>query len=345
MYFIRPWFSVHLPGAAIMPDRWLIINHERPRAIDLLQSAMQYRDPMRKPSVTVRVPATTSNLGPGLDTLGVALKLHNQISIRETDGLTVERIDSQKGSASANAMAREAVEAFFRHSKGKPHGLQIEVKGDVPVSNGLGSSVTVRLGIVYALNELNGRPLGDTELLDLVTELEHHPDNAAPALSGGFVVSALINGSVRYRRFNVPPALKFVACVPDYEVSTEKARALLPKVVPLRDAAENLNRVALITSIFATGDYSLLRGLFDDKLHQPYRKKLIPMLDDVITAGVEAGALAGWLSGSGASIMCLAEQKEKAVAEAMANVFARQQIRCETHILVADNDGTRVKRS
>ena len=305
---------------------------------------MQYRVSVRKPSVTVRVPATTANLGPGFDTLGIALKLHNQISVRETDTLTVERIDGQKGSASANAMAREAVDAFFRRSKGKPHGLQIEVKGDVPVSSGLGSSVTVRLGILFALNELNDRPLGDTELLDLVSELEHHPDNAAPALFGGFVVSAMINGTVRYRRFNVPPALKFVVCVPEYEVSTEKARALLPKMVPLRDAVENLNRVALITSIFATGDYSLLRGLFDDKLHQPYRKKLIPMLDEVIAGGVEAGALAGWLSGSGASIMCLAEQKEKAVAEAMANVFAKQQIRCETHILIADNDGTRVKR-
>ena len=306
---------------------------------------MQYRAPMRKPSVTVRVPATTSNLGPGLDTLGVALKLHNQISIRETDTLTVERVDGQKSSISANAMTREAVEAFFRRSKVKPHGLQVEVKGELPLSGGLGSSVTVRLGIVFALNELNGQPLGDTALLDLVTELEHHPDNAAPAQFGGFVVSALINGSVRYRRFSVPPALKFVVCVPEYEVSTEKARALLPKVVPLRDAVENLNRVALITSIFATGDYSLLRGLFDDKLHQPYRKKLIPMLDDVINGGIEAGALAGWLSGSGPSIMCITEQKEKAVAEAMANVFASQQIRCDTHVLVADNDGTRVKRS
>jgi homoserine kinase len=316
-----------------------------PQPLDLLRRAMQYRISVRKPSVTVRVPATTANLGPGFDTLGIALKLHNQVSIRETDALTVERIDGQKGSASANAMAKEAVDAFFRRSKGKPHGLQIEVKGDVPVSSGLGSSVTVRLGIVFALNELNDRPLGDTELLDLVTELEHHPDNAAPALFGGFVVSALINGSVRYRRFNVPPALKFVVCVPEYEVSTEKARALLPKMVPLRDAVENLNRVALIISIFAAGDYSLLRGLFDDKLHQPYRKKLIPMLDDVIAGGVEAGALAGWLSGSGASIMCLTEQKERAVAEAMANVFAKQQIRCETHILIADNDGTRVKRA
>jgi homoserine kinase len=300
---------------------------------------------VRKASVTVRVPATTANLGPGFDTLGVALKLHNQISIRETDDLNVDRVDDQKGSASANAMSREAVDAFFRRSKVKPHGLQIEVKGDVPTTGGLGSSVTVRLGIVYALNEQNGRPLSDTALLEVVTELEHHPDNAAPALFGGFVVSGIIDDTIRYRRFNVPPSLKFVVCVPDFPVSTEKARALLPKQVSLGDAVENMKRVALITSVFATGDYSLLRGLFDDRLHQPYRKKLIPMLDDVIHAGEEAGALAGWLSGSGSSIMCLTEQKEKAVAEAMAAVFAKQQIRCETHILIADNDGTRVKRN
>ena len=215
----------------------------------------------------------------------------------------------------------------------------------MPATGGLGSSVTVRLGITYALNELNGRPLSDTALLEVVTELEHHPDNAAAALFGGFVVSGVVGGTIRYRRFNVPASLKFVVCVPDFPVSTEKARALLPKQVSLADAVENMKRVALITSVFATGDYSLLRGLFDDKLHQPYRKKLIPMLDDVISAGVEAGALAGWLSGSGSSIMCITEQKEKAVAEAMANVFARQQIQCEPHILVADNDGTRVKRA
>lgn len=300
---------------------------------------------MRKPTVTIRVPATTSNIGPGFDTLGIALKLHNQISIRETDDLTVVRVDAMSNSPKALATTREVVDAFFRRSKVKPHGAQIEVKGEVPVSAGLGSSVTVRLGIAYALNELNSRPLSDTELLELVTELEHHPDNAAPALFGGFVVSGIIDGAIRYRRFNVPGTLKFVVAIPDIAVPTEKARALLPRQVPLTDAVENLKRVALITSIFATGDFSLLRGLFEDRLHQPYRKKLIPMLDDVIAAGVEAGGLAGWLSGSGSSIMCLAEQKEKVVAEAMAAVFAQQRIRYETHILTADNDGTRVRRA
>jgi len=301
---------------------------------------------MRKPSVTVRVPATSANLGPGFDTLGIALKLHNQISLRELDNpATVERVDSMRGNPGALAMTREAMDAFFRRSKVKPHGAQIEVKGDVPGTGGLGSSVTVRLGIVYALNELNGQPLSDTGILEVATELEHHPDNAAPALFGGFVVSGIIGDTIRYRRFNIPASLKFIVCCPDFAVSTEKARALLPKQVSLRDAVENMKRVALITTIFATGDNSLLRGLFDDRLHQPYRKKLIPMLDDVIAAGVEAGALAGWLSGSGSSILCLTEHKDRAVAEAMAGIFTRQGIRCDTHILTADNDGTKVKRN
>src|SRR6266700_1093623 len=109
---------------------------------------------------------------------------------------------------------------------------------------------------------------------------------------------------------------------------------------PRRHCSAGSSCLASSTVRSATGDFSLLRGLFEDRLHQPYRKKLIPMLDDVIAAGVEAGALAGWLSGSGSSIVCITEQKEKAVAEAMANVFAKQQIRSEPHVLVADNDGT-----
>jgi len=129
---------------------------------------------------------------------------------------------------------------FFVAAKANRTACRLRSRGDVPVSSGLGSSVTVRSGYCFRLNELNGRPLGDTELLDLVTELEHHPDNAAARAVRRVRRLGIINGTVRYRRFNVPPALKFVVCVPEYEVSTEKARALLPKMVPLRDAVENL---------------------------------------------------------------------------------------------------------
>ena len=298
---------------------------------------------MRRPTVTVRVPATTSNLGPGFDTLGIALKLHNQVSIRETPEPGLVRVEA-RDARTGQSMAEQAVTAFFLRSKVAPHGVVIELKGEVPIARGLGSSVTVRLGIVYALNEINGRPLSDGTILELVTGLEGHPDNAAPALFGGFVVSGCVDGTVRHRRFSIPPHLKFVCCVPEFEVPTEKARALLPRQIPMRDAVENLNRVALLTATFASGDFTLLRGLFGDKLHQPFRKKLVPQLDDVIGRGIEAGAIGGWLSGSGSAIMCVTEQKEKAVAEAMAGVFTAARVRCDTHVLVADNDGTRVKR-
>jgi homoserine kinase len=302
---------------------------------------------VRKPSVIVRVPASTANLGPGFDTLGVALKLHNHITLRELDAPAIELVSGGKNlppSNAAHAMAREVVEKFYERAKLRPQGAHIEIKGDVPISRGLGSSVTVRLGILFALNELNNRPLSNAAMLELVTALEGHPDNCVPALFGGFCVSAIIGGAVRHRRFAVPQGLKFVAVVPDFDVPTEKARAILPKQVPLADAVENVSRAALIAATFASGDFSLLKNLFDDKLHQPYRKKLNPQLDDAISAGVHAGALGGWLSGSGSTVICLTESKEKAVAEAMAAAFAREKIACETHILVADNDGTRVKR-
>lgn len=299
---------------------------------------------MRRASVTVRVPASTSNLGPGFDTLGIALKLHNQVSIRETDEPLIQRTDTGRDVPAAVALTREAAASFFARSKLKPHGALVEVKGDVPGGSGLGSSVTVRLGLVYALNELNGRPLSDHEMLDLVSGLEGHPDNCAPALFGGFVAAGLFDGTVRHRRFNVPGTLKFVCCIPEYEVATDKARTLLPKQVPFRDAIENLNRVALLTAVFATGDFALLRGLFADKLHQPYRKRLNPLLDEAIAAGTEAGAFGGWLSGSGPTVICLTDQKERAVAEALTSVFTRARVRAATHVLVADNDGTRVKR-
>ncbi len=240
------------------------------------------------------------------------------------------------------ALAQGAADAFFTRSGCASRGVRVSVQGAVPVSCGLGSSVTVRLGIVYGLNEIHDRPLTKPDMLELVTGLEGHPDNCAPALFGGFVVSGQLDHTVRHCRFPVPARLKFVGCVPDFAVSTAKARTLLPTQVTLAEAVENLNRVALITAAFASEDYSTLRGLFVDHLHQPYRKQLLPQLDDVIASGVEAGADGGWLSGSGSTIMCLTTKHESAVATAMAAVFQRVGIQAQTLVLTADNDGTKV---
>jgi homoserine kinase len=217
------------------------------------------------------------------------------------------------------------------------------VDADVPLSRGLGSSVTVRLGIIAALNALYGKRLDTDEVLALVTSLEGHPDNAVPALFGGFVVAGMVNNEVRYARARVPSQLKFVAAIPNFEVRTEHARKVLPATVPLRDAVSNITRTALITAAFVHGNYDALHGLFDDKVHQPYRQKLIPQLCDVIEAGMKAGASGGWLSGSGSTIMCLTRRNHVQVANAMKRVFAARHIESRTLVLEADNVGLKMK--
>jgi homoserine kinase len=154
-------------------------------------------------------------------------------------------------------------------------------------------------------------------LLEWAVELEGHPDNATPALYGGFVVAGRVGDSVRWFHFRVDPKLCLVTWVPRFEMPTEQARKLLPRHYERSAAAHALNRSALIVAAFASGNYSALRGLFDDRFQQPYREKVLPVLSRVIRAGEAAGAIGGWLSGSGSAIMCLTLGKQKAVASAM----------------------------
>jgi homoserine kinase len=283
---------------------------------------------MTNNQITVRVPATSANIGPGFDTLGIALSLYNWTTVSLAPNGPVP-----------NPMMRESASAFFRATKRKPVGYSISVRGDVPISRGLGSSVTVRLGVVAGLNQLFGKPLSTEQLLDVVTELEGHPDNAAPALLGGFVASGTMDGKIRTCRIEVPPRLKFVAVIPSIEIETKKARKVLPKQVTLHDAVSNVNRVAFITAAFATGNYEMLRGAFWDTFHQPYRQKLLPPLFDVIRAGEKAGALGGWLSGSGSTILCVTLRDPAKVARAMKRVLDRRGIESVTKVLMATNRG------
>ncbi len=176
-------------------------------------------------------------------------------------------------------------------------------------------------------------------MFELVNVLEGHPDNCAPATFGGFTVAGPVGKSVRVLRFPVPREARFVTLVPDFEVKTSDARRLLPAEYPKADLVHSLNRVALVSAAFASGNLEALRGLFDDRVHQPYRTPLIPQLPKVIQAGVKAGAVGGWLSGSGSTVMCLALENAEAVAQAMLRPLPGSQI----HILAADPAGYRVQ--
>jgi homoserine kinase len=274
--------------------------------------------------VTVRVPASTSNLGPGFDCLGIALRLYNDVTV------------SRRRGPSPGPMARSAAQRFFKRAALKPFSFACSIAGEVPRSRGLGSSVTVRLGVLHGLNELADRPLQRRGLFEICAELEGHPDNAAPASYGGFnVVRAL-----QPQTFTVSARLHFVLLIPNFEIATADARRLLPSRIDRLKAVESARNACAITAAFASRDYEGLGGAFTDHLHQPFRKKLIPFFDDVIAAADSAGALGAFLSGSGSTICAITLCSPEAVARAMFSAAASPRAR--TVITAADNRGARL---
>lgn len=279
-------------------------------------------------SVITRIPATTANLGPGYDCLGIALGLANRVRVTRLS----EKPEEGEGAPSGDAMAAEAADAFFLRAGLSEFPFRWEIEGDVPRSRGLGSSVTVRLGLLNGINALAGSPLSREALFELCAKLEGHPDNAAPAAFGGFTVAG---GSVT-ARFEVSPALRFVLLIPDFEVSTPAARKVLPAELGHGAATMSCANACRVTAAFASKNYELLRGAFEDGLHQPFRLPLIPFLNDVVRAGERAGALGGFLSGSGSTICCVTLESPEAVAQAM-GAAARGNYRMV--VTQADNTG------
>lgn len=293
-------------------------------------------------SVSIKVPASTSNLGSGFDTLGLAVKLYNVVRVERIAASRIEfdwelaADDRRWFDEALGAAAR----VFFRRTKVKRFGVRVGLRAEVPMARGLGASATIRVGFIAALNELAGARLSRAALLEMATELEGHPDNASPAIFGGFTVSGRIGKSVRCLSFPVESKLRCVTLIPKFGISTEAARKLLPAKYPKADAAHGLNRAALIAAAFSSRKYEMLRGVFDDRFHQPYREKLLPQLSRVIAAGERAGALGGFLSGSGSSIMCLTLDQPAAVARAMQRALPDSAVM----ILSPDASGFQVLR-
>jgi homoserine kinase len=277
--------------------------------------------------VLVRVPASTTNFGPGFDCFGAALNLANQIEVCQSEP-----------TEPVSALFEAAGNSFFQASSVRPFPFTACVSGDVPVARGLGSSVTLRLGLALGLNRLTGEPLNREQILAMVAELEGHPDNATAALAGGFTI--VTESGTRYLRFPVADRLQFVLFVPDFEVRTDAARQVLPKTYPRRDVVANLGRVGIIAVAMATQQYELLGDILDDNLHQPYRLPMVPFLTEVIKAGRAAGALGGFLSGSGSTIICVTERDADGVASAMS--AAAKPATGQTFVLAADNQGATI---
>lgn len=297
------------------------------------------------PTVTVRVPGSTSNCGAGFDTLGLAVARHNRATVTAA-GSGREIRARRPAAARAQKMVEGAAALFFRETGRAPFGFAYDLAGEVPVARGLGSSVTVRAGIVAALDALAGTNLTRHRIVELVTVLEGHPDNAAAGVLGGFCVARAdpaTGAFVDAVRAPVPAELAFVTAAPLVEIPTEVSRGALPAQLPYFDAVRSINSAAYLVAAMLTGDYARLSRAGSDFMHEPYRLPGIPGAAAAIAAGVKAGAWTGWLSGSGSSVMCVCPQTGAAeVLAAMRGAFQTRGLPCEAWVLTADNDGLRV---
>ena len=270
--------------------------------------------------VHVRVPATSANLGPGFDALGLALALYNEVEARESDGITVQVEGQGAGrlpTSGDNVVARGVRLAY--DAAGRPFkGVALRCVNRVPTSRGLGSSAAAWVGGLVAGNALCGGGLSREALLALATRAEGHPDNVAAALLGGLTVSCVgAEGTVTAVSLPVPARLTWVALIPETTSSTAEARAVLPASVPRADAVFNVQRVALLLAALQSGRADALGPALDDRLHQPYRLTLFPWMPAVVEAARGAGALGCVLSGAGPSLLAVIVGDGGGVARAM----------------------------
>jgi homoserine kinase len=268
--------------------------------------------------IVARVPATSANLGAGFDCLGMALRLYNDIAIEPEGPFGVEIVGEGAESLPhdrSNLVVR-TVSRFFEVVGRIPPAFRLRLTNRIPMTGGLGSSSTALVGGLLVANCLAGEPLRRDELLQVATELEGHPDNVAPAMIGGLVVSAIEGKRVVTVPLAVPDGLRGVLFLPKFSTSTREARRLLPSKVAHRDASFNVSRAALFVAAVATDRLDLLSIATQDRLHQPYRQVLFPGMPRLIDAALGAGALGAWLSGSGSALLALSRGNEQAIAEA-----------------------------
>ena len=291
--------------------------------------------------VHVRVPATSANLGSGFDILGLALQLYNVFSMRITSepGWRVSLPPGARFPTDDRNLVFRAARVLFTHVGVTPAGLHLSLTLRIPLARGLGSSSSAIVGGLLAANQLIGSPVDKTTLLGMAVALEGHPDNVTPALIGGLTLSYTVEAQHHYVTVPFPDDLTLVVAIPEFELSTAQARAVLPTQVSRADAIFNGSRTALFVHALQSRQYALLSAAMDDRLHQPYRAALIPGMTAAISAGYAAGACGVALSGAGPTLLALAETAPETVARALHQAFAQHGVPCRTRLLHADMSG------
>ncbi len=299
--------------------------------------------------VTVSVPATTSNLGPGFDCLGLALDLRNELTLELMDGKgpAVVEIEGEGEKELPRGETNYMVKAARRIlPKSLPGRLVFRSKNRIPLARGLGSSAAAVVAGLWAGAHLFGTlRRSEDELEDLAVAMEGHPDNVAPCVHGGLTASVHHNGVLRVQGLEIHPSFSGAVCVPALELPTRRARKVLPKRVTLTDAVFNLQRAVLLPRALATARTTYLPELMEDRLHQPYRAPLVPGLYDAIAAAYRAGAAGAALSGSGSAVFAFVEGGAgPRVGEAMRRAFRKHRVSARAFPVAVDHHGVRIER-
>lgn len=268
--------------------------------------------PVTPETVTIKVPATSANCGPGFDSIGIACSLYNTftLTLTETAGVRLEAAGHGEGllKPSERNFAVKAIRRVLRELGYYNVGIVIKMHNDIPMSRGLGSSSAAIVGAMTAANALLGNKLSKEDIFALATEEEGHPDNVAPAIYGGITVSIMENGRPYCINIAPPEDLQMIALVPDFPLSTRQAREALPRSLDFKDAVFNVGRVAFFVAAMCQNDMSFMDMALSDKLHQPYRSKFIPGMNKVFAAAKASDAIGCFISGSGSTLMAFARK-------------------------------------
>ena len=257
--------------------------------------------------VTIRVPATTANLGPGFDAFGCALKLYTDVTFEETEsGLEITGCDEEF--SGPDNLAYVSYCAVLASLSEEVKGVKIHIDAQIPICRGLGSSAALLVAGAMGANVLRGNRLSTQGLLNITNAMEGHPDNLAPAFFGGLTASMVDNGLPVAVNFPLHPDWEFLALVPDFDMPTSKARAILPEQVSRADAIYNIAHGALVLKALELGDEKLLRNAMQDRLHQPYRKGMVGDYEAIESFARTVGA-AFCLSGAGPTLLCITRDK------------------------------------
>lgn len=291
-------------------------------------------------SVTVKVPATSANMGPGFDCLGIALDIWNTVLV-ETDATGFEILGFGRDELPTdldNMVARSFCRTFEEAGQQIPD-VRFTCTNEIPLGRGLGSSSAAAVAGIVAANELLGQQIGTEGILELAARIEGHPDNSAAALYGGCQIVVHDGDRLVTSAVSVPNELHAVLFVPEVPMPTMEARSVLPTEISVKDAVFNMGRVGLLVNAFATGDFTHLAIATQDRLHQPPRQKIFYPMKVIIRAALDAGALGAFLSGAGSSILALTDGREMTVGYEMADAASKSGVNGDVIVTKPTSNG------